>query len=44
MIRASLSKANHKYLTFLPQEGCDHLAAYLDKDLLKAKKSQYNHQ
>ena len=29
-VRPSLSKTNHKYLTFLPKEGCDHLTAYLN--------------
>jgi len=33
VVRPSLSKANHKYFTFLPKEGCDHLAAYLNKRL-----------
>jgi len=32
-VRPSLSKTNHKYLTFLPKEACDHLAAYLDNRL-----------
>lgn len=31
VVRASLSKANHRYFTFLPQEGCDYLKAYLDQ-------------
>ena len=33
VVRPSLSKINHKYLTFLPKEGCDHLAAYLNNRL-----------
>lgn len=37
-IRPSLSKANHKYLTFLPKEGCDHLTAYLNNRLSEAEK------
>lgn len=32
-VRPSLSKTNHKYLTFLPKEACDHLTAYLDNRL-----------
>lgn len=33
VVKPALSKANHKYFTFLPKEGCDHLAAYLNKRL-----------
>nr|NIR15080.1 site-specific integrase [Desulfobacterales bacterium] len=36
-VRFSLSKAGHKYLTFLPQEGCNYLAAYLDKRLAQGE-------
>jgi hypothetical protein len=33
IVRPSLSKTNNKYFTFLPREGCDHLAAYLNMRL-----------
>jgi len=33
VVRPSLSKVNHRYFTFLPKEGCDHLAAYLNNRL-----------
>ena len=33
IVRPPLSKAKHKYFTFLPKEGCDHLAAYLNMRL-----------
>ncbi len=33
VIRPGLSKARHRYFTFLPKEGCDYLAAYLEKRL-----------
>lgn len=33
VVRPSLSKVNHKYFTFLPKEGCDYLAAYLNRRL-----------
>lgn len=33
IVRPSLSKVNHRYFTFLPKEGCDHLVAYLNKRL-----------
>lgn len=29
-VRPSLSKTNHKYLTFLPKESCDYLAGYFE--------------
>ncbi len=29
VVRPELSKARHRYFSFLPQEGCDYLAAYL---------------
>jgi len=38
IIRSSLSKVNHKYFTFLPKEGCDFLAGYLDSRLAKGEK------
>jgi hypothetical protein len=31
VVRASLSKARHRYFTFLTSEGCEYLAAYLNK-------------
>lgn len=33
IIRASISKAGHKYLSFLSSEGCDYLTAYLQERL-----------
>jgi integrase len=33
VVRPSLSKVNHRYITFLPKEGCDHLGAYLNRRL-----------
>jgi integrase len=30
-VRPRLSKAGHKYFTFLPREGCEYLKAYLEK-------------
>jgi len=33
VVRPSLSKARHRYFTFLPAEGCEYLAAYLNKRL-----------
>jgi len=38
VVRASLSKARHKYSTFLPSEGCEYLAAYLEKRIAKGEK------
>jgi hypothetical protein len=38
VVRPSLSKANHKYFTFLPKEGCDHLKAYLNFRLSNGEK------
>lgn len=38
VVRPSLSKANNKYLSFLPREGCDHLTAYLNKRLSDGEK------
>ena len=37
-VRPSLSKVNHKYFSFLPKEGCDYLAAYLEKRLSNGEK------
>jgi len=33
VVRPSLSKAKHKYFTFLTSEGCEYLKAYLEKRL-----------
>jgi hypothetical protein len=33
IVRAALSKAGHRYFSFLPQEGCDYLKAYLEQRL-----------
>ncbi|RLI46746.1 site-specific integrase [Candidatus Bathyarchaeota archaeon] len=33
VVRPSLSKARHKYFTFLTSEGCEYLQAYLEKRL-----------
>jgi hypothetical protein len=33
IVRPSLSKAKHKYFTFLTSEGCEYLQAYLEKRL-----------
>ena len=33
VVRSSLSKAKHKYFTFLTSEGCEYLKAYLEKRL-----------
>jgi hypothetical protein len=30
VVKPALSKANHQYFSFLPQEGCDYLIAYLN--------------
>ena len=37
-VRPSLSKTNHRYLTFLPKEACDHLMAYLNNRLSEGEK------
>ncbi|MEM3094923.1 MAG: hypothetical protein QXX64_04725 [Nitrososphaera sp.] len=31
IVRSTLSKARHRYFTFLTSEGCEYVAAYLDK-------------
>jgi hypothetical protein len=36
VVRPAFSKAKNKYLTFLQKEGCDHLAAYLNKRITKS--------
>ena len=33
VVRPTLSKARHKYFTFLPSEGCEYLQAHLEKRL-----------
>jgi integrase len=38
VVRPSLSKVSHRYLTFLPKEGCDYLKAYLEKRLSDGEK------
>jgi hypothetical protein len=38
VVRASLSKARHKYFTFLPKEGCEYVIAYLEKRIAKGEK------
>jgi hypothetical protein len=37
-VRPELSKAGHRYLTFLPAEGCDYLKAYLEPRLASGEK------
>ncbi len=37
-VRAELSKAGHRYFTFLGEEGCDYLRAYLQDRLQKGEK------
>lgn len=37
IVRPSLSKAKHKYLTFLPIEGCEYVTAYLTKRLAQGE-------
>ena len=37
VVRPTLSKVGHKYLTFLPTEGCEYLAAYLNKRLAQGE-------
>jgi len=41
-VRPSLSKTNHKYLTFLPKEACDHLTAYLNNRLAIGEKLTFD--
>ena len=38
VVRAELSKAGHRYFTFLGEEGCDYLQAYLQDRLQKGEK------
>lgn len=37
VVRSSLSKAKHKYFTFMPAEGCDYLKAYLERRLARGE-------
>ena len=37
VVRAALSKTRHRYFTFLPAEGCEHLSAYLNKRLASSE-------
>jgi hypothetical protein len=38
VVRASLNKAGHQYFTFLSEEGCEYLKAYLEKRLANEEK------
>jgi len=38
VVRRELSKARHRYVTFLPAEGCDYLKAYLSRRLASGEK------
>lgn len=38
VVRPSLSKAKHRYFTFLTSEGCDYLKAYLERRLARGEK------
>jgi hypothetical protein len=38
IVRSSLSKAKHKYMSFLGEEGTDHLKTYLEKRLAAGEK------
>jgi hypothetical protein len=38
IVRASLSKARHKYFTFLSSEGCEYLKEYLEERLREGEK------
>jgi len=42
VVRHELSKAKHKYHTFLGPEGCEYLKAYLEKRLAEGEKLQPN--
>ncbi len=37
VVRPSLSKAKHRYFTFLPAEGCDYLRAYLERRIARGE-------
>ena len=41
-VRASLNKARHKYFTFLSEEGCSYIKAYLEKRLADGEKLTEN--
>lgn len=41
-VRDNLSKARHQYLTFLPEEGCEILKAYLEKRISSGEKLSAN--
>ncbi len=38
VVRAELSKAGHRYLSFLPAEGCEYLKVYLESRLASGEK------
>jgi len=38
VVRAELSKARHKYFTFLSEEGCDYLRDYLEERIQRGEK------
>jgi hypothetical protein len=42
VVRRELSKAGHKYLTFLTEEGCEYLKAYLEKRLASGEAVEVN--
>ncbi len=41
-VRATLSKARHKYFTFLSEEGCDYIKAYLERRLAMGEELHHN--
>ncbi len=41
-IRANLSKAKHKYFTFLSEEGCDYIKAHLERRLAMGEQLHHN--
>ena len=42
VVRPSLSKAKHRYFTFLASEGCDYLRAYLERRLAMGEELSQN--
>lgn len=42
VVRANLSKAKHRYFTFLTEEGCEYLKAYLEKRLAAGEELDLN--
>jgi integrase len=42
VVRPELSKAKHKYLTFIGPEGCEHLKAYFEKRMAEGEKLDEN--